>query len=159
MNETNSVSASLWGHWGIALLILIVIALFYGVTSRNNREDRNRLTDTIFNINGRLGIVEKGTVDNERQITKVDQIQTSLTQDYSFRVGGLTCQTNANAKAIGELGHFVPNCGYAPVAIAGAPGVPANGGARIPEFTKVARFVQDGDAEIVQREACGNAYN
>ncbi len=145
----------------VVLLILIAIALFWGFNSHERKADERRLADNLFNVNRSLGIVEKGVVDNEKEIARNGAILTGLTQDYSFRIGGLTCRTDANTSAISQLGHYtcypaaVP-FGVAPVAAGCGCNAARNAGTA--EFLKEVNYVQDGDITIRERNACGNAF-
>lgn len=160
----------------VILLILIAIALFWGFQSagrkadeREMKADERRLADNLYSLNGRLGIVEKGVVDNSKEISRNDAILTGLTQDYSFRIGGLTCRTDYNSQLINEMSivgarpaTYCPPYGFAPVA--GVAPVAAGcgcGNARnaAPEFVQRSVYVQDGTPEIIVRNSCGNSLD
>ncbi len=149
----------------VILLILIVIALFWGFRSyerksdeREMRTDERRLADNLYSMNGRLGIVEKGIVDNEKETSRNGAILNGLTQDYSFRIGGLTCQTNSNTNAINQLGHYTCNPSAVPFGFNAAAVAGGCRNANSAEFLKTATFEQSGTPTIVQREACGCAF-
>ncbi len=133
------------GAWLIALLVLIVIALFWGFNSHERKADERRLADNLFAINRQVGINTKGVGDLEAFSGRTDARLDAVTNRYGFDIGQLGCATSFNTNAINQLGRYTcypaNGCGCAD-----------NG---IPRFVEKSTYEQTAAPVVIKRDICG----